>query len=334
MKVLLPIKTFLGKIRFFMGFNPKRALPKKKDAFVPNQYESVLILSADFELAWAWLHAKGIIDNYNFAIEKANTARKNIPKILDLCDQYSIPITWATVGHLFLDKCDHSRNIKHPEIEKLAYFENEYWTYKKGGWFDYDPCSNFLDSPAWYAPDLLKEILARKVNHEIGCHTFSHIDCRDSVCSSDVFNSEVYECIRLASEYGVRLSSFVHPAHTIGNLDNLKKLGFTNYRTNKRNILGYPILNENGLWELEQTAELINKKSWSVNYQIHRYKKIIDRAIRSNTVCYLWFHPSMDSIFVDEIMPELFSYIMKNKEKIWITTSEKYIEWLNEKTKK
>ncbi|MFW5720823.1 MAG: polysaccharide deacetylase, partial [Bacteroidota bacterium] len=160
---------------------------------------------------------------------------------------------------------------------------------------------------------------------------FSHIDCRDEGCSDEVFRAEINKCQELANEKNINLKSFVHPAHTIGNLDNLAELGFTNFRTDYANILGYPLKHKNGLWEFQQTMELTWYDYWSIQYQIKRYKKIIDRAIKSNTVCYFWFHPSMDRRIITDIIPSVFQYLNKLNNKIWITSSKNYTNWLNEK---
>jgi len=322
------IKAQISKINFSLGRNPKIEKHKEWHKFIPEPYKAVILISADFELAWAWQYAK-VKNPCQLAIEKAKQSRKNIPKILDLCEQYNIPITWATVGHLFLDSCKKENNIPHPEIKSLNYFENRYWKFDKGVWFQHDPCSNVKDSPEWYAPDLIKDILSRKTEHEIGCHTFSHIDCRDEVCSNEVFNSEIEACKNEAEKLGLQLKTFVHPAQTIGNLDNLIKQGFTSFRTDYRNVLGYPIKHQNGLWEFQQTAEFVYRKGWSINYHIYRYKKIIDRAIKSNTVCYFWFHPSFDPLFTEKIMPEVFAYIDGKKDKILIITNCSFINFLN-----
>ena len=127
------------------------------------------------------------------------------------------------------------------------------------------------------------------------------------------------------------LKSFVHPAHTIGNLDNLTKQGFTNFRTDYRNILGFPKQHQNGLWEFEQTAEFVYRKEWSIDYHIFRYIEIIKRAIKTNTVAVLWFHPSFPSAVVEQILPEVFKFLDKNRNQIWITSHGDYIDWLNEK---
>jgi predicted deacetylase len=176
-------------------------------------------------------------------------------------------------------------------------------------------------------------IIDSKVKHEIGCHTFSHIDCKDEVCPPDLIRAELRECNKLAKERGINLKSFVHPGYTIGNLNVLAEEGFTNFRTNTRNVLGYPRKHKNGLWEFEQTAEFVYRKDWSIYYHRYRYIAIIKRAIRSNTVCVFWFHPSFDPIVVEKIWPEVFRFINENREIIWVTTHTGYVKWLEERWK-
>ena len=186
-----------------------------------------------------------------------------------------------------------------------------------------------MQNPEWYAPDIIKNILESPVKHEIGCHTFSHIDCRDGICPPELMHAELRECKRLAKEFNLQLSSFVHPGHTIGNLDVLAREGFTNFRTDYRNVLGYPKRHENGLWELEQTAEFVFRKDWPVDYHIWRYIEIIKRAIKSNTVCVFWFHPSCNSVVVEKIFPPIFQFINDHRNDILITTHNDYCTWLD-----
>ncbi len=322
------IRSLLNKVNFAFGRNPEVQKTDKK--FIPHPYKAVLIISADFELAWASRYSKSAEDPYKRSIENAKRARKNIPDILDLCDINNIPITWATVGHLFLEKCSKKDGKAHPEMNRLDHFENEFWNFRKGDWFDLDPCTNWKEAPEWYAPDIIKDILNRKTGHEIGCHTFSHIDCRDEICTKATFTDEIKECKKLAEIYNIKLRSFVHPAHTIGNLDNLAGMGFTNFRTNYRNVLGYPKEHSNGLWEFEQTSEFVYRKAWSIDYHIHRYTEIINRAIKSNTVCYFWFHPSFNTIIVDKILPHVFTFIKEKKNEIWVTTHREYVNWIKD----
>jgi peptidoglycan/xylan/chitin deacetylase (PgdA/CDA1 family) len=326
------IRSNLSKVKFRLGLNPE--IEKSKDfiRYIPEPYKSVLLFYADFELAWAWRYSKTYLENKSEIKNIARRERENIPGILHLCDVYNIPITWATVGHLFLEECDKTNNLAHYELPRIPYMENEYWQYSKGDWFDDDPCSNYLESPEWYCPDLIKMILKSKVKHEIGCHTFSHIDCRDEICSKEVFENEINLCKNLANNFRINLKSFVHPGHTIGNLNSLPELGLTSYRTDFGNILGYPEIHNGKLWQIKGTMEFTYKKNWSINYNLKFYKKIVERAIKNNCVCVFWFHPSFDKKFLEEIFPDLLEFINEKRDEIYISTADKYVNWLNSNT--
>ncbi len=322
------LKSLLSKINFELGRNP--VIEKGDcDKFIPSGYKSVVTLTADFELAWAWRYSKSVADPLKRALEKAKTARGNLPLMLELCDRFDIPVTWATVGHLFLTSCSPEKGKIHPDIVRLKNFENEYWHFSGADWFDHDPCTNVNEAPYWYGPDLIKKIIDSKVKHEIGCHTFSHIDCSDNICPPEVIESELIKCKELAKASGIDMKSFVHPGHTIGNLEMISKSGFTSYQTDK-NVLSYPVL-QNNIWELKRTMELAWREDWSANYHIYRYKKIISKAVRSNTVCNLWFHPSMSPKFVNEVMPAVFEYLetLKRSKDVCLLTVGDYISHLN-----
>ncbi|MFC2110890.1 polysaccharide deacetylase family protein [Bacteroidota bacterium] len=323
------LKAEISKVNFLLGRNPFTETISNYRNYIPKPYQSVLLLSADFELAWAWRYTKSSKNPYGKTILKARKERENIPQLIKLCEQYNIPITWLTVGHLFLESCEKVNGIVHPDIIRPNHFENNYWKFTGKDWLEYDPCSNVNDATEWYAPDLIKMIKESPVNHEIGCHTFSHIDCRDEVCSPEQLKIELQECKKLAKERGLKLKSFVHPGHTIGNLDILANEGFTNFRTDYRNVLGYPVKHDNGIWELQQTAEIAYRKEWTVDYHIKRYNMIIDRAIKSSSVCVLWFHPSFEDVFIDKILPNLFAHINKKQKHIWVTTQSIYFDWQN-----
>jgi hypothetical protein len=327
---MMNIKSMKSKINFALHRNPWIEKMDNPGHLIPASYKAVVTLTADFELAWAWRFARGNENPQLLASKKAKKERKNIPNILALCEKYQIPITWASVGHLFLDECSNSQ-YPHPEITRLPYFENDYWRYASGDWFEDDPCCLYKNAPDWYAPDLISMILSSKVQHELACHTFSHIDCRDGVCNDRVFEDEIHAWEKAAAKYGIKTTSFVHPAHTIGNLSNLKKMGFMSYQTNMRNTLGLPQKDKFGLWELKRTQEFDYRDYWSIRYHQYRYKEIIDRAIESGTVCNLWFHPSFSEKFVELVLPTIFAYLQLNSDKVYITTVGKYIEFLERK---
>ena len=326
------VKAELSKLKFSLGLSPeidKRSNLSKN--YIPKQFEAVVLISADFELAWAWQFAKNSSNPLTLALEKARLERKNIPIIVKLCEKFNIPITWATVGHLFLDSCNKHNGNPHYDLPRLKHFENDFWKFDRQDWFINDPASDYKRSPEWYCPDLIQQIIDSPVKHEIGNHTFSHIDCRDGICPPELLGAELRESKKIAQGFGLELKSFVHPGHTIGNLDVLAEEGFTNFRTDYRNVLGYPKKHQNGLWELEQTAEFSIREEWSIDYHIYRYKTILKRAIKSNTVAVFWFHPSFETVMIEKIWPEVFRFLDENRDKIWVTTHNEYINWLNEK---
>ncbi len=326
----MSVKSAISKLNFRLGNSPSVESSRTRRAPAPETYQAVVTITSDFELAWAWRYMKGSDDPYATALEKARLERKNIPSILELCERYQIPITWATVGHLFLTSCGNNGE-PHANIPRPRHFENEYWKFTGNDWFEFDPRSNVTEASEWYAPDLVDRILQSGVKHEIGCHTFSHIDCRDEVCPAELFGCELKECMKEAARIGLNLRSFVHPGHTIGNLDGLAGLGFTSFQTDPGNILGCPVRHKNGLWELKRTYEFVYREGWSDDYHIHRYRTIVKRAIENYAVCNFWFHPSMPGRFVERVLPPLFEFMQSQRDRIWVTSVGDYVDWLNGK---
>jgi peptidoglycan/xylan/chitin deacetylase (PgdA/CDA1 family) len=331
--IKFPLKSIISKLSFELGRNPVIEKTEDWQKFIPKPFKSVLILSSDFELAWAFRFSKSSNNPLVNALQKARDTRFNFPGLMALCEKYNIPITWATVGHLFLDSCSRDNGNVHSDVERLLHFESPFWKFSDGDWFKDDPCSNLQEAPEWYSPDLIKQIIESPVKHEIGSHTFSHIDCRDHICPPSVFKSELTKCVEVAKDFGVELRSFVYPGHTFGNHKYLSEHGFTSYRTNYSNILGYPVKRVNGLWEHKSSGEFEYRPSWSKEYQIKRFKKIIDRAINSHTVCHFWFHPSFKNLFLTDILPSVFEHIKNRRNEIFVTTMGEYTDWLNQNNK-
>ena len=71
--------------------------------------------------------------------------RRHVPLILRLLEDYSIPITWATIGHLFLDSCARSASgLAHEHMPRPV--TDGTWS---GDWYRPDPCSDLQKAPAW-----------------------------------------------------------------------------------------------------------------------------------------------------------------------------------------
>jgi len=282
----------------------------------PADFQAGLILSADFELGWAFRYSK---TNPN-PERMAGQSRLNFPLLLDIFEDYSIPVTWATVGHLFLEGCSRG---DHDWMKRIPHFENKNWRFLEGDWFSHDPYSIWSDAKAWYAPDLIKRILDSKVEHEIGCHSFSHIDFSYENCPPEVAEDEIEACVSAAGKWGIELKSMVFPGGAFGNIEVLKKYGFSSYRRNMNFDLSYPYRDELGLLVTSASSGLgSNPYGWSKEYFLKRYKKYIEKAIKTNTVCHFWFHPSLDDTFLKGIFPPLLKFISEKREAgiLWIGT--------------
>ncbi|KAF5054949.1 hypothetical protein DSECCO2_382860 [anaerobic digester metagenome] len=249
--------------------------------------------------------------------------------LLSFCEQYNIPVTWATVGHLVLNDCHKIHGIAHYDIKRVPYFENQWWKYDAGDWFDADPCSHSEKDPEWYCPDLIKQIIDSKAGHEIASHTFSHIPCTDGICPPEVLESELKASAEAAGRFGIKPESFVFPGHTMGNFATIHKMGYSSVRTNYVNTLGYPEMDENGLWRHATTMEIQFNPAWPRWYNLYRYIKIIRQTIQNKAVCNLWFHPSLHPDNLTWLFPEIFKILNDNRNNLWVTTMHDYTKWLN-----
>lgn len=312
------LQAFYSQGKYALGLRPRVNYKRFNEEMYPSPYKACLVISADFELAWGWFMVKSRPPSY--AIDKAHQARRNFPILLELFERYQIPVTWATVGHLFLENCSRNNGNLHPEILRLPYFTNEYWSYTKGDWFDSDTASNFVTAPEWYAPDLIQQILDSTVEHEIACHTFSHIDMSNERCPPEVAASELKACCELAKAWGIEPKSFVFPGNLAGNFQSLKKHGFSAYRMEGKYELDYPKKDEYGLWCIPGGINLEKPFSkWKDEYWLGILKRYVDLAIDTGTVCHFWFHPSAEPETFEVILPKILENISDKREILWCT---------------
>jgi len=282
----------------------------------PGKEKGGVIITADFELGWAVRYSKTGVDPIAYAAQE----RHNVPVILNYLDEYMIPITWATVGHLFLKEC---KKGDHDWMRRIPYFD-DHWKYTEGDWFDCDPYTYWEENSAWYAPDLIEKILNAKCKQEIGCHSFSHIHCSDKICPPEVIDDELKACSDAAKNWNLKLESIAFPGGTAGNFEILKKHGYKIYRKKYSGFeLAYPFKDKFGML-ITVTGPLIsyNYSSWSLEYNIKRYKKYIDKAIETNSVVHLWFHPAQDKNVFTDILPMILKYASEQREKgnLWVGT--------------
>lgn len=114
-------------------------------------------ISLEVELGWGYHDLDRPDRFYRLSRNRAAETRM-LDRLLALCEDLDVHLTFDVVGHLFLDSCDGAHKGQHHE-----------------GWFDADPGSDRETDPLFYAPDLVEAIVESDVDHEIGTHTFSHV---------------------------------------------------------------------------------------------------------------------------------------------------------------
>ena len=296
--------------KFLISSGLKPTVNKK---IVSSFNKGIVVFSADFEMAWAYRYSKTLSSK---AFERGMKERENIPLILHLFDQYDIPATWATVGHLFLKECKRdNQGVAHSEMPRPDHFENSNWIFKSGDWYEHDPCTNIDSDPAWYASDLIEKILTANVIHEIGCHTYSHIDFTNNNCPKDLADAELEACINLAKKQGFKLTSMVFPGGTFGNFESLKEKGFICYRKPMKYHIDLPIRDKFGLVVIPSSLGLDKDPyGWTKEFHLKMIHKFIKTAVDYKGVCHFWFHPSINKWYLDNVMPEVVRMVVKYRD--------------------
>jgi peptidoglycan/xylan/chitin deacetylase (PgdA/CDA1 family) len=278
--------------------------PKVNNERISPFKKGIVIFSADFEMAWAFRFS-------NTKSFQANTIglleRKNFPRILELFNANNLPVTWATVGHLFLGECRlNAAGIAHEDMPRPDFFKNKNWIFNNADWYKHDPCSDLKNAPGWYAPDLIDQIINSKVNHEIGCHSFSHLDFTYENCKSELADAEITACIKLASAKGIKLKSMVFPGGTEGNFESLVEHRFTCYRKPLKYHIDIPYIDRYGLVAIPSSLSLEKDPfGWSKAFHLKMIRKFLESTIKSKMVCHFWFHPSMNIWYLENILPEV-----------------------------
>jgi len=270
-------------------------------------------ISADFEIAWAFRGRS--VEERNL---RAVRCRRNVPYLVRILEETGIPITWATVGHLFLESCESGDcGLAHSDMPRPP--KNERW---EGDWYKHDPCTNIRKNPDWYAPDLIQGILASRTRHEIGSHSFSHIDFSADTSNRELVRRELEECQRVMAPLGLSLRSLVYPFNNMGHhyLDLIAELGLIAVRHRDPRIrLSYPERSPEGVYKL---CESMNMRRTGPYDYVDKAKIFLQQALKRNAAYHLWFHPSDPSeIFEDEFRRIIQSMAeLRDQGQLWVTT--------------
>ena len=282
----------------------------------PEDRAACLVISADLELAWAWRYARVFDDPRAAALRLAEQSRTNLDALLALFERTDTPITWATVGHLFLDACDGA----HADLPRPPHFANDLWSFPTGDWYEHDPGGDLGGAPEWFGPDVVDRILAAGVRHEIGCHTFSHVDFAAESCPPAVAAAELRATLDAAETRGITIETMVFPGNREGNLEALHAHGFRAYRLHGRHHLGLPRRDEHGMLQIPGGLCWETPPGWSPGAWAATLCRCIDKAIETNTLMHLWFHPSCDPVNLTEVFPAVLDHAVGRSDVLWRTT--------------
>lgn len=151
-----------------------------------------ITLSMELELGWG-SHMSSKYNRYSFRRKKESHYLK---KLLDICDEYNVPITFNIVGKLFAETSAGDDNSE---------------LYPDGWWCDYENADDDL-AQLFHAPDLIETIIDADVDHELATHTYTHVMV-DEV-STECFEHELVNFKRTCDVWGVEQPvSFVSPRH-------------------------------------------------------------------------------------------------------------------------
>ncbi len=184
------------------------------------------VFSLDTELAWGTLD----LDGANVYREHFERTRENVRRLLNMFERWDVSVTWAFVGHLFLDQCTRNGDADdpHPDVLTPSY------SWYDDPWHAADPATDLEAAPFWYGPDILDAVLDATPMHEIGCHTFSHPPLADEAVTPEIVRSQLLKCQELASERGLQLRSFAYPRNYVAHTNVLRETGFSSYRGEAR----------------------------------------------------------------------------------------------------
>ena len=259
-----------------------------------------VVLSLDAELAW------GFHDFDELPEERCSAARESWLRLLELFDEFDVPATWAVVGHLMLDECDGEHG-DHPTPD---------------GWFDRDPGTREGRDERWYGSKLVGAIEDADVEHEVGSHTFSHVDF--GTTTREIASAEMRKSVEIGDDRGLSMDSMVFPRNYVGHRDVLAAYGVKSYRGNQprrwydrgrlgsaTKFLGWPTgavsptlvapeVDEYGLVNVPASLYLFCFEGTGRSVVervtgdpiVKMAKRGIDRAATEDGVFHMWLHPN------------------------------------------
>lgn len=167
-----------------------------------------VVISADAELGW------GFHDVASPPRARVGGARDGWRTLLALAEEYDLPLTWAVVGHLLLEDCDGD----HDDVPAPP------------GWFDHERGPDEWPRSRRFGGELVEDVLSSPVDHEVACHSFSHVVFGAGSTDEELARAELRAFADAADRWGLSPTSFVFPRNVVGHRDVLAEFGYECYR--------------------------------------------------------------------------------------------------------
>ncbi|UCH37062.1 MAG: polysaccharide deacetylase family protein [Candidatus Bathyarchaeota archaeon] len=174
--------------------------------------------------------------------------------------------------------------------------------------------------------NLFKRIGESIIPHDLGVHTYSHLDLSNSDYTAHEIRQDISQCIESINTHD-QPTSFIFPWNREKHWDLLRDLGFIAYRgkINGFRTIGPPDYH-NKLWNISETYYL-NEKSID---EVPIICSLIDIAIAYQGVFHLWSHPWNLHKFGDvhnyqkNVTQPIMEHISTQRDmnKLWICTMQ------------
>ncbi len=249
-----------------------------------------VLFTMDCELAWGFADLSPLAERVERMRDDSSAVRDAYRTLVDLYDAYSVPATWAFVGHLFYDTCNTNTHPRNNQTGSV------------------DPHSSHASDPLYYGPDLVEMVLTSDVDHEIGGHSLTHPEFTQ--LDEPGAQAELETMIDAAADHGIEVSSFVFPRNFVAHTGLLKDMGIKTYRTKTvgenyifRDGLKPFFFGDEQFWSVppvrpEQTNEgVVRIKSSRLLHEVRwcylhpwRLKRTL-RAMNDGDIVHFAFHP-------------------------------------------
>ncbi len=278
---------------------------------LPPYDRGIFTLSFDFELVWG---SRDLFDDPAPLLAMARVTRNRVfDALLRMLERHRVVATWATVGHLFLDRGEKEGGTLHPDVVPPQH------RWRAAPWFDGVPEGSEADHPEFYGRSLVLKL--RDAGQEVGSHSFSHPVFGDPGCSREAADSDLAQCVMEAAVLGIPLRSFVFPRNVPGHVDLLARHGFTCWRgpepvwyrhervpTPLSRLLHLadvaragrpptvlPYKDEHGLWVIPASSSLLPvdgiRRFLPISRRVKRAIRGIDQAVSDRRISHLYTHP-------------------------------------------